>query len=168
MSFKQEMGKCSECDCGTQRLIVNRTHNLCEEKNSKRLERNSSNSLSKVKVSKSVMGIRAQSKKRMKIEAEYIAIKKEIRDEMEGILQCEECGTSNNSSFSHLVPRSRREDLISNRRNIVVQCMDSDIKKGCHTRWEENDSTMNTYQKNMESVKLLDQEYYNLLLMKNE
>lgn len=32
-----EFGKCSKCDCGKQRLIVNKHFNLCEEKNFERL-----------------------------------------------------------------------------------------------------------------------------------
>jgi hypothetical protein len=153
--FKQEFSKCSVCDCGGERLIVNRTKWLCEEKNRLRLD--------KSKPSKKRSALRNHTKDRSKIEIEYSKIQREILEEQS---TCNNCNCSDNLSFSHLVPRSRRRDLIAERKNIVLHCIGSGDKEGCHSRWERGDDTMSDYESNMQKVKELDSQYYELLRMK--
>lgn len=160
MGFKQEIAKCSECDCNGERLIVNRTRWLCDEKNKLRLDRLHGE---KKQVKSSISRFTA---KRTRIESDYIKLQERRKNDIDNFV-CEECGESQRLSFSHLVPRSRRSDLIAEERNVVIHCIDGDDVEGCHSRWERKDITMKTYSKNMEIIKELDKQYYELLLMKN-
>ena len=57
---------------------------------------------------------------------------------------CTGCGMNGNSvplSHSHLIPRSRRADLTTDKRNITYHCLDGvdangNSRTGCHTMWE--------------------------------
>ena len=65
---------------------------------------------------------------------------------------CTGCGRSTNLSHSHLIPRSRRKDLVTDKRNITYHCMvGPNGTKGCHQLWESSERTkLLDYCKNME------------------
>jgi len=172
MSFKVEIEKCSKCDCGEKRPIVNRTHKLCDEKNKERLNKNSgkpNKTLSQLMSSSTMSGIgkslkrtpmKGISKKQKRISAEYKCTTSKMLD---GIQECSGCGWDDRLTHSHLIPRSRRRDLVSNEENIVYHCTE------CHLTWESPERiNLNDYDKNMEVVKKLDEEYYEMLLMKQD
>jgi flagellar hook assembly protein FlgD len=99
-----------------------------------------------------------------KLREVYEKIKK-VRPE-----RCEGCGQRNFLSFSHLIPRSRNEDFITDEDNIRIHCMQrEDGSKGCHSRWEgklEEKQTLMDFEYNMEFIKAVDEEYYNLIMNK--
>ena len=67
-------------------------------------------------------------------------------------------------SHSHLIPRSRRKDLITNKKNITYHCLSMGKRKGCHSIWETSDRvTLLDYFDNLETIKELDIDYYNLI-----
>lgn len=72
--------------------------------------------------------IKPFSEKRAKVEREkkqaYASIKAD---------HCAGCGRRNNLSRSHTIPRSKRPDLIADKRNIEILCMN-----GCHELCESN------------------------------
>ena len=116
MSFKQEFAKCSQCDCSEERLIVNRTHFLCDQKNRIRLD-GQVGDLGKGKKKRFIQatmkqgkGMRNFSKKRSTIETRYQGVQRDMKES--GNCVCDECSTSERLSFSHLIPRSFRPDLI--------------------------------------------------------
>lgn len=159
--FKQEFGRCNNCDCGKDRLIVNRTHWLCDEKNQVRLNAQKTETRplkAKRFVKKTMKTLKPLSSKRSSIEVRYQRVQKEILNERDN--RCDECGTTQRLSFSHLISRSRRPDLIDCKENIVLHCMTYGDDKGCHERWEAGDKTMKTWGKNLEIVKKLDEKEY--------
>lgn len=152
---------CSSCDCGEKRLIVNKTKYLCEEKNRERLDKNKlpkkKETLSSVKSS-----MNSISKKKSKQNQEYHKVCVQIMEERGP--RCQSCGTTSYLSFSHLVPRSRREDLITEKLNIRIQCtcrVDSSV--GCHQRYEQGliDDFLDK-DEIVRDVKKLDVEFYHL------
>lgn len=78
---------------------------------------------------------------------------------------CTGCGRSDVPlSNSHLIPRSRRSDLICDKRNITYHCLSMGERKGCHEMWEGVGRTMLLdYHKNMEYILEVDPEYYFLI-----
>tara|TARA_R100001244_G_scaffold132156_2_gene107338 strand:+ start:1847 stop:2188 length:342 start_codon:yes stop_codon:yes gene_type:complete len=79
---------------------------------------------------------------------------------------CTGCGRSDVPlSHSHLIPRSRRKDLITNKQNITYHCLSQGGRTGCHDLWETNAGRKKLldYHKNMETILELDTEYYFLL-----
>ena len=83
---------------------------------------------------------------------------------------CNGCGRSDVPlSHSHLIPRSRRKDLETDKRNITYHCLSSvdyngKSRKGCHDMWESLDRIkLLDYHKNMETILELDVEYYYLI-----
>tara|TARA_R110001583_G_scaffold195196_1_gene370439 strand:+ start:1181 stop:1522 length:342 start_codon:yes stop_codon:yes gene_type:complete len=82
---------------------------------------------------------------------------------------CTGCGRSDMPlSHSHLIPRSRRADLTTDKRNITYHCLDTANRKGCHTLWEgiDRDRLMD-YPRNMEYILEVDTEYYFLITKLN-
>ena len=77
---------------------------------------------------------------------------------------CTGCGRSTNLSHSHLIPRSRRKDLVTDKRNITYHCLSIGEHKGCHDMWEtkERDKLLD-YCKNMEYILEVATEYYFLI-----
>ena len=77
---------------------------------------------------------------------------------------CTGCGRSTNLSHSHIIPRSRRKDLVTDKRNITYHCLSVGEHKGCHDMWEskERDKLLD-YCKNMEYILEVDTEYYFLI-----
>ena len=158
MSFKQDKGICSKCD--NVDIIVNRTRWLCNSCNRKRLDdqntgekkvRKGLQTRSAIKAGKG--GLKRFTKKRQKIEVDYKKVQEEIWNERPHI--CDECGRPDRLSFSHLISRNKRTDLIAEKRNIVLHCMTFDGDVGCHERWEAGDETMKTFEKLTAIVKEL-------------
>ena len=75
------------------------------------------------------------------------------------------CGKTGNLSHSHLIPRSRRKDLVTDKRNITYHCViGPNGTKGCHQLWESKERTkLLDYCKNMEYILEVDTEYYFLI-----
>tara|TARA_R100001530_G_scaffold131155_1_gene102662 strand:+ start:68 stop:412 length:345 start_codon:yes stop_codon:yes gene_type:complete len=80
---------------------------------------------------------------------------------------CEGCGRTEISvplSYSHIIPRSRRSDLICDIRNIQYLCLSMGERKGCHDMWESRDKKkLLCYHKNLEYILEVDTEYYFLI-----
>ena len=78
---------------------------------------------------------------------------------------CTGCGKTGNLSHSHIIPRSRRKDLVTDKRNITYHCViGPNGTKGCHQMWESKDRTkLLDYHKNMEYILEVDTEYYFLI-----
>jgi hypothetical protein len=80
---------------------------------------------------------------------------------------CEGCGRTEAAvplSHSHIIPRSRRSDLICNKDNIQYLCLSIGNRKGCHELWESRDKTkLLCYHKNLEYILQEDTEYYFLI-----
>ena len=78
---------------------------------------------------------------------------------------CTGCGKTGNLSHSHLIPRSRRKDLVTDKRNITYHCViGPNGTKGCHQLWESKERTkLLDYCKNMEYILEVDTEYYFLI-----
>lgn len=85
---------------------------------------------------------------------------------------CTGCGRSKVDvplSHSHLIPRSRRADLVTDKRNITYHCLGSidhngNNRKGCHEIWEGQDRyKLLDYHKNIEYILEVDTEYYFLI-----
>ena len=83
-----------------------------------------------------------------------------------GCLQPE--GVDIKLSHSHIIPRSRRPDLVVSPANITYHCLSIGNHKGCHERHERHDETLADYNKNMDYIKRVDSEYYNLILLKKD
>lgn len=172
MIGKVKVQKCSRCDCGQKRLIVNKTHFLCYEKNQQRLEDNrSTNKVNKAKnlISKTSLSSKNKlglSSKKAKQNKTYNQVCHEILQERGQ--KCQGCNTNKRLSFSHLIPRSRRPDLITNKDNIHIHCMDGDGIEGCHQKCESGkfDELLDG-QQIIETIKKIDKQYYQLKVMKN-
>ena len=81
---------------------------------------------------------------------------------------CEGCGRTEAAvplSHSHIIPRSRRSDLICDKDNIQYLCLSmGDGRRGCHDIWESRDKKkLLCYHKNLEYILEVDTEYYFLI-----
>jgi 5-methylcytosine-specific restriction endonuclease McrA len=86
-----------------------------------------------------------------------------IKNEREHV--CTGCGTTENLTHSHLIPISKRKDLENEINNITYHCIH------CHSIWENNIGRRRLlldYSKNMKSIRILDENHYNLLKLKEE
>ncbi len=128
---------------------MNRTH----LKSKKQLQSKKGLQSKSILKSKSLNG---KSKLQEDIEDEYRRVKKELFDSQEQL--CSGCRSSFSCTPSHLIPRSRRRDLITDKRNIKPHCNE------CHPKWESpRRIQLLDYEENMEIVKELDYEYYMIL-----
>jgi len=102
------------------------------------------------------------STKQRKIKKDLAVIYEQIAEETGRY--CKGCGRSDVPlSFSHLIPRSRRSDLITDKNNITLHCLSLE-RKGCHDIWESKDRVkLLDYHKNMEYILEVDTEYYFLI-----
>ena len=78
---------------------------------------------------------------------------------------CTGCGRSDVPlSHSHIIPRSRRPDLVTDKNNITYHCLDTNGRQGCHTMWEgiEREKLLD-YTRNMEYILEKDTQYYFLI-----
>lgn len=74
---------------------------------------------------------------------------------------CTGCGSKENLSHSHLIPRSRRPDLKAAKENIVYHCMSIGNSTGCHSQFESLDVIhMIDFKVNFAIIYLLDKEYF--------
>ena len=113
--------------------------------------------------------MKAISKKQSSVNRELKKVYKEISEERGHY--CTGCGMSGDVSLSHshLIPRSRRPDLVAQKDNITYHCLDGidsngNSRKGCHTIWESNERyKLLDYHRNMEYILEVDTEYYFLL-----
>ena len=106
--------------------------------------------------------VKAISKKQKKLNRRLSIIYDQIAEERGHY--CTGCGRTTNLSHSHLIPRSRRKDLVTDKRNITYHCLDMGERKGCHTIWESKDRCMLLdYHKNLEKILEMDVEYYYLI-----
>ena len=103
------------------------------------------------------------SSKQSKINKELKRVYREISQERGHY--CSGCGRSDVPlSHSHIIPRSRRPDLQTDKRNITYHCLSMGERKGCHDIWEGiNRDRLIDYHKNMEYILEVDPEYYFLI-----
>ncbi len=90
--------------------------------------------------------------------------------EQHGYVFCQACGCSSgfqSLDASHLVPRSYSKALQDDPKNIWLHCRTWN-GRGCHRRWERNDSTMPKYDAMMKIVRDICPEYYNLRINKTK
>ncbi len=100
--------------------------------------------------------LRKKSKKQLKIDRELRQVYQEMAETRRPV--CTGCGTKQHLTHSHLIPRSRRRDLVADPGNITYHCMN------CHKVWESGvqaDKLFDFYS-NMAYIKSVDQEYYNI------
>jgi len=155
MNYKY--GKCDDCDCGQEQLIVNKTHNLCNEKNQQRLSKQRGG----VK-KKSVSRIKGVSQKKRSEGQLYKQACEEIKQERE--LLCQGCGTSERLSFSHLEPRSYSKRNVANKQMIQIHCMTFGEVEGCHNKYEDHNlSELNDKDQIIEKLKKFAPDYFNLI-----
>ena len=80
---------------------------------------------------------------------------------------CTGCGRGDVPlSHSHIIPRSRRKDLVTEKRNITYHCLGDSTRKGCHSLWEGGQvdkQRLLDYHASMEYILEVDTEYYFLL-----
>ena len=80
---------------------------------------------------------------------------------------CEGCGRTEGDvplSHSHIIPRSRRGDLVCDKNNIQYLCLSMGERVGCHTKWESRQKDqLLCYHKNLEYILEVDTEYYFLI-----
>ncbi len=104
------------------------------------------------------------SKKQNKIKRQLNKIYHEILLERN---TCSGCGKHGNAvplSFSHIIPRSRRGDLVTDRNNITLHCLSIGERKGCHEIWESRERyKLLDYFTNLAYIKEVDKEYYYLI-----
>ena len=111
------------------------------------------------------MFMKKVSKKQSKINNELKKVYKRM-SETRGHY-CTGCGRSNVPlSHSHIIPRSRRPDLVCDINNITYHCViGPDNSKGCHIIWESKERyKLLDYHKNMEYILENDIEYYHLII----
>lgn len=97
---------------------------------------------------------------RKAIEEEYRKACKEISEDRGH--WCQGCGSSSRPlSYSHLIPRSVRKDLIAVKKNIHIHCLEWDGIVGCHKKHETQMwDDMKDRDIIKESMIELDHEYY--------
>lgn len=105
------------------------------------------------------------SKKQEKIKRKLRKIYHEILLERN---TCSGCGKHGNAvplSFSHIIPRSRRSDLVTDRKNITLHCLSIGERTGCHTLWESTKDRhkLLDYFINLAYIKEVDEEYYYII-----
>ncbi len=160
--------KIQECSgCSKTLPIVNRKYMLCNVCNRKRLQGEESGlkrplKRTPLKSRKRVNSVSIKQKEKNKsIKATYDLMSK-IREHV-----CTGCGTTKNLSHSHIIPRSRRSDLVDNIENITYHCLVKDGSRGCHDVWEhgtlEERKTLNDYTALMKYIKKVDPQWYFLL-----
>ena len=105
------------------------------------------------------------SAKQQKINRELNKVYKELADERPHY--CTGCGRGDVPlSHSHIIPRSRRKDLVCDKRNITYHSLGVGNRKGCHELWEgslEKKQGLLDYHSNLEYILEVDTEYYYLL-----
>ena len=100
--------------------------------------------------------IKRKSKKQNSIDRELRKVYQEMSETRPH--RCTGCGTYHQLSHSHLIPRSRRRDLITDINNITYHCL------GCHKKWENgvNADEMSDFKRNMDYIKSVDEQYFHI------
>jgi len=110
--------------------------------------------------------MRQVSSKQVKINRKLAKVYKEIAEEREHY--CTGCNRYDLPlSNSHIIPRSRRPDLVLDKRNITYHCLSINGRKGCHELWEggvSDKQKLLDYGMSMEIIYVLDKSYYYLLM----
>lgn len=181
--MKLVIDKCSKCDCGSKRPIVNKRHYLCQQKNHERLhgetqfetrKKNYKPIASKTPIKIKKTRINNKSQKGKEINDAYIEIIKEIDQEREMV--CDGCGRHQGGeirlSHSHIISRQEchnigKPELIYDKRNIQLHCMTFGNHKGCHEIWEgPQKHLLLDFDQNMKFIKSIDQTLYRQKLNK--
>jgi len=104
--------------------------------------------------------IKMVSSKQSKISTKLSSVYKEM-ESRDGV--CTGCGTSSNLEHSHLIPRSKRRDLITEADNITFHC------NSCHLIWEHGTlqemKELDDFLGNMDYIKEVDRTYYNIIML---
>ena len=104
------------------------------------------------------------SKKQDKIKRQLNKIYNEILLERNSCSGCGKHGNAVPLSFSHIIPRSRRGDLVTDRKNITLHCLSIGERKGCHEIWESRERyKLLDYFSNLAYIKEVDLEYYYII-----
>lgn len=158
--YVQEKKTC--VGCGQEQYLVNAKHGLCNPCNTKRLNEGKDPKVYELKKT----AINPISKKQQAKNKELYAVYEQLKTPN---MCCSGCGTKERLSPSHVIPRSRRADLITDPRNITWHCMSMGEIVGCHEIWESHDRPkLKDYEKNMAYIKEVDEEYYNILRFKDK
>lgn len=170
---------CSQCNNKT--AIVNKKYYLCPDCNRERLDNQSGTKKEKQKNLLRSFGIKPsklnfnnkprtpikqKSDKQKQIDKDYAKVCQEIASER--ILRCAGCNIPKRPlSYSHLIPRSLRRDLVACKENIAIHCLEWDGVMGCHNKWEDGLwEGMKDLEENLKKVKELDINYYNKIINK--
>lgn len=160
MNYK--VGKCSQCDCGSMRPIVNKRHDLCNEKNQERLNSQRDPKEQKSRIKTKFTAIKQASKRKHRENAAYKEVCFEIMEERGSV--CQGCGTVQRLSFSHLEPRSYSNRNVTNKEMIHIHCMTFGEVEGCHNKYEEHRfSELNDCEEIVEKLQKHAPDYYNLI-----
>jgi hypothetical protein len=105
------------------------------------------------------------SKKQDKIKRQLNKVYREILSDDSVCSGCGMNGFNVPLSFSHIIPRSRRSDLVTEKENITLHCLSMGERKGCHDIWEsaKERHKLLDYFKNLEYIKRVDKEYYYII-----
>lgn len=159
--IKLKIDNCS--GCGYKKPIVNKKYYLCDNCNYERIN-------GKTKTEKRIESVNKLKRNTLKNKQSsgLGEVYKEIEKERPKI--CSGCGSPDFPlSHSHLIPRSRRSDLVNDKRNIQYHCLTIGERVGCHDRWESGDMwNMLDYEDNMEYIKETDPIYYQILKNKED
>ena len=72
--------------------------------------------------------------------------------------RCTGCGSYHQLTHSHLIPRSRSRELVTDPNNINYHCL------SCHKKWENGvlAHEMTDFNRNMKYIKSVDEEYFHI------
>lgn len=163
--------------CANDRYIVNRKHMLCNECNHLRLHgadriaEKKEKYLQSLRMVKGSEKIKQKSTKQASRDNNYHKVKAQhIEDEKEnGTYYCKGCGNPNALSLSHLIRRSRAGNLTDVKENMTLHCLvRQDGSSGCHQKWESVTDMywLDDFDINMKRIRVLDPEYYWLVVGK--
>jgi len=165
------IGNCSECNFVG--VLSNAHFKLCSKCNNKRLGEGKTKHIQIIKRSKIMARSRPKmiSNKQKQAHKDLIKVYKEIAEEREHICAgCHEPDGVVPLSNSHSIPRSRRKDLETDKNNIGYHCLTIGGRIGCHDKWASGDlkimSQLFDFQDRMNYIRETDEEYYNLLMSK--
>ena len=167
-------GICSAC--GEDRYIVNRKHMCCNQCNTIRINGADGIAAKKEKYTQSMRMVKGSGKikksfKKASSDRSYEKVKSDLIDEEKdnGTYYCKGCGNPNSLSLSHLIRRSRSSSLVDVKDNMTLHCLvRQDGSEGCHQMWESTPDMyfLDDFDDNMKRVRVLDPEYYWLVVGK--
>lgn len=102
--------------------------------------------------------VNGKSKKQKLIDESYAKKKREVFDQDQ---LCTGCQSSNNPTASHLIPRSKRSDLIDDMDNVKPHCLK------CHDKWESLECVhLLDFEDNFKYLYRMDEGYFWLRMSK--